>query len=255
MIRFHDNMSGRADRFQVLGERCSGTNYLHHLIIRNLPELQVSSEYHWKHGFIDRRTAASPGLLTLVIYRHPLRWLHAVHNHPWELSASMKGIPFDAFIRCPWRAAWDHGGREEPIQSDMQPHTMTPFANALRLRNAKVKWLEGLAEMPGNIAFIRYEDLNRHPRACIETLANHAGLAPIEHFVPVPAYKGDRNRAYRPRPQATTSATDMAFINSELDLAQEQELGYLPEHPPQHDGLPWWDKRVIHARLRSLIRA
>lgn len=248
MIRFYDNSGAPTDRFQVLGDRNSGTNFLHHLIVRNLPELQISTEYHWKHGFVDRRIAARTGLLTVVIYRHPLRWLHAVHRRPWDVSAAMRELSFGDFIRAEWRAVWMHGGREELLQGDMQPHTTTPFSNVLLMRNAKIEWLEKLAQLPGKTVFVRYEDLNRDPLRCLNALAKGAGLVPVERLSAVRSYKGDRDRAYLPRRQPVTQARDMQFIASTLDGAQEARLGYDLIKPPRFDGLPWWDRRALRSR-------
>lgn len=248
MIRFHDNSEVPTDRFQVLGDRNSGTNYLHHLILQNLPELQVATPYYWKHGFVDRRIAAEPGLLTVVIYRHPLRWLHAVHRHPWEVSATMRGLPFHDFIHTEWRAVWSHGGREELLQGDMQPHTTTPFANALLMRSAKIEWLEKLADLPGKTAFIRYEDLNRDPLGCLRSLAMGASLASVQRLTHVRAYKGDRAKSYVPRRQPVTQARDLEFITSQLNTEQEASIGYDVASPPRFDGLPWWDHRALRAR-------
>ncbi|MGB0440892.1 MAG: hypothetical protein ACPGFC_12450, partial [Paracoccaceae bacterium] len=102
---------------------------------------------------------------------------------------------------------------------------MTPFANALRLRNAKVKWLEGLAEMPGNIAFIRYEDLNRNPLGCLRALAAGAGLARVGRLSRIRSYKGAGQRAYAPRRQPATTPADLRFLADTLDTAQEARLG------------------------------
>ena len=254
MIRFYDNSDAPTDRFQVLGDRNSGTNFLHHLIVRNLPELQVSTEYHWKHGFVDRRIAAAPGLLTIVIYRHPVRWLHAVHRQPWDVSPAMRDLPFGDFIRAEWRAAWMHGGREELVQGDMQPHTTTPFPNVLLMRNAKIEWLEKLATLPGRTAFVRYEDLNRDPLGCLRALAAGAGLARVSRLWPVASYKGTRPRKYVPRRQPNTPPQDLAFIAKTLNTAQEACLGYDLATPPRFDGLPWWDRRAMLAYWRAVVR-
>jgi hypothetical protein len=248
MIRFHDNSGAPTDRFQVLGDRNSGTNYLHHLLVGNLPELQATTPYYWKHGFVDRRVAAEPGLLTVVIYRHPLRWLHAMHRRPWDVSSTMRDLTFSAFIRSEWRAVWTHGGREELLQGDMQPHTTTPFANVLLMRSAKIEWLEKLAGLPGKTAFVRYEDLNHDPLGCLRELAAGAGLAPVTRLSPVRAYKGDRSRLYAPRRQPATHAQDNDFIASQLNMEQEVRIGYDLASPPRFDGLPWWDRRTLKAR-------
>ena len=138
-VRIVRNRSEPVDRFQVMGDRNSGTNYVTALIRANLPELQETDELGWKHGFFDRRRADAPGLLTVVFYRHPVRLLQSVHRRPWEVSRRMQGLSFGDFIRATWEPAWittadDGTVTEHPIQGDMYPRTARRFENILAMR-------------------------------------------------------------------------------------------------------------------------
>jgi len=169
--RTHRNLPDPVTSYAVLGERNSGTNYVDALLAANLPAgIPASDVYCWKHGFIDRRVAATGGLLTVVVYRHPVRWLQSLHNKPMELSARMQGLSFGDFIRHEWQGAFARPDGEEPSTADMDPKARTNYPNALRLRAAKIAYLEEMAEMPGRVAFLRFEDANRDPRATLDAL-------------------------------------------------------------------------------------
>lgn len=248
--RCHRNLPDPVTGFQVLGDRNSGTNYVTRLVERNFPDLPRNPAYGWKHGFIDRRVAETPGLLTIVVYRHPLRWLQSLHLRPLNLSAAMRGLPFGAFIRHEWQGVFPAAdGGEEPSQPDMRPGTADQaYPNALQLRNARIGYLEAMAEMPGRIAFLRFEDANRAPQATLAALADAFDLV-SGPFRPVTTFKGGETPPYRPRPMPRVAQADLDFIRRELDLAQEGWLGYDPCRPPRFDGLPAWDRRSVLSLL------
>lgn len=248
------NLDAPVSAFQVLGERSSGTNFVTQLLRRNLgPGVANTRPYGWKHGFIDRRVAATPGLLTVVVYRHPVRWLRSLHARPLELSRRMHGLGFAAFIRHPWIGAFDKPGGEEISTADQEPETGRVYPNPMRLRTAKIAYLEELATMPGQIAFVRFEDANRAPRATLDALAHAFGL-PLAPYARVDTFKGKGTGPYIPRQQAPVAPADMAFIGAELDLALEARIGYRLEEVPRFDGLPPWDTRSLRSLAMALRR-
>jgi len=92
-------------RYQVLGERSSGTNYLDTLLGNNLA-IKPRAQFQWKHGypithFIPRTH------LTIVSFRDPLDWLRSMHKKPWHAPQDMWQMPFSAFLRSPWRSEVD----------------------------------------------------------------------------------------------------------------------------------------------------
>ena len=66
--------NGRAiEDFQVFGQRCSGTNYLDHLVAANF-KAQAIYHYGWKHGVPSMPGIAAHSLI-LAVVRDPLEWL------------------------------------------------------------------------------------------------------------------------------------------------------------------------------------
>ncbi|NNU79239.1 hypothetical protein HMH01_02195 [Halovulum dunhuangense] len=245
------NLEDRITGFQVLGERSSGTNFVTQLLSRNFDGVPRNPAYGWKHGFIDRRVAATDGLLTVLVYRHPLRWLQSIHARPLDLSRSMHGLGFAAFIRHEWQGAFQReDGTEEPSTADMEPKARVNFANAMRLRAAKIGYFEEMAEMPARIAYLRYEDANRDPRRTLNALAEGFGI-PLGPYAPVETFKGITRSPYVPKQMPRIAPGDLAFIRQELDLGLERRIGYDLADVPRFDGLPGWDPRS----LRSLLRA
>lgn len=254
-LRTHRNLGHALDRFQVLGDRCSGTNFVASLIARNFPELGVTEELGWKHGFIDRRLASAPGLLSVVVYRHPVRWMQSVHRNPFQVARSLAVLPFSEFIRAEWRPVWideqpDGDVVETPIQGDMYPHTTRRFENICRMRSVKITYQEELANLECQVAFVTYEAVNRRPLAILNALADAFGLHPVSKLKPVPEYKGTRGFRYRPARYPAMDAADLAFVSEALDLEQERRIGYVPSNVDRHDGVPWYDRRRFRGKLR-----
>lgn len=92
-------------RFQVLGERASGTNYLHALVQMNLG-LAPSAHLGWKHGFPQAQFYPRD-MLVIVCLRGLVPWLRSMYRKPWHADASLRGIPFPEFLRAEWRTAMD----------------------------------------------------------------------------------------------------------------------------------------------------
>ena len=63
-------------RYQVLGERSSGTNYLSALLRLNTLA-EPTTDYGWKHGFIQFQAVLRTDLLVVVV-REPLSWLRSM---------------------------------------------------------------------------------------------------------------------------------------------------------------------------------
>ena len=252
--RIHRNLDDPVTGFQVLGERSSGTNYVTQLLLANLQGVERHPAFGWKHGFIDRRVAAEPGLLTVLVTRHPLRWLQSIHVRPLDLAASMRGLPFGAFIRHEWQGAFkDDNGGEKPSHADMVPHVGGNYPDAISLRNAKLAYLAEMAEMPGRLAILRFEDANCDPQATLLALAAGFELS-LGPFRPVRHFKGKSASAYVPKQMPAVTAPDLTFIRERLDHAQEARLGYDLDDVPRFDGLPAWDLRSLRSLWRGVRR-
>ncbi|QHQ36926.1 hypothetical protein [Algicella marina] len=241
--------------YQVLGERNSGTNFVSTLLRRNLGHGIVEERpYGWKHGFIDRRVVATPQLLTLVVYRHPVRWLQSVHSKPLELTDNFDNLTFDEFLRTPWTGGFvREGGPKEPSTADLEPKTARVFTSPMAVRTAKISYLEEMADMGGNIAYLRFEDVNRDPVRTLQALSDAFALA-LNAYQSIDGFKGDGGK-YLPKHVPLPSAQQLTKIFDGLDWAVERSIGYDFDDVPTFDGLSPWDRRSLKSRWRELWRS
>lgn len=233
----HASISGRPSRFQVLGERSSGTNYVSTLIKRNLP-LTKSEELGWKHGFLHA-PALSPALLVVGVVRNPISWVLSMYAKPWHTSASMQSMPFSEFIRSKWDSRLDRAdyfGLEptdprlgQPLWPDRNPLTGEMFEDVFALRSAKVSGLFAMTQVAPNMVITRFEDVLGHEETWLAGLLKACHLDPTGEFRGINRRLGSRFKAKvseRPQIPKQISDEDRRFMLDRLDLEQESRLGY-----------------------------
>lgn len=226
--------------FQVFGERCSGTNFLEHLIVNNFRERCVY-HYGWKHG-IPMMPAIWPHSLILVIVREPVEWLLSLHRTPYEAYLPLIGCSFSEFIRQEWEAesrpgiqGWEKWGmrqdgklKGEIFQLDRHPLFGRRFVNALEMRTVKAQAMLGFRHRAGNLAILRFEDLLTDPALFLTSLGKCFQLRSKRTNPDLTTERVDP-KAARLRPRLTAdqiSAVDMNFIRGNLDPSLETGLGY-----------------------------
>lgn len=223
-------------RFQVLGERSSGTNLANRLFARNTP-MEPGAVLGWKHGF-PGMLAIPDDLAVICVVRNAVDWALSMHAKPWHAIPDLQALGFPAFIRAPWQTIIDRpryfdgakGLSGQVLQQDRSPLDGTVFANLFKLRNAKLIGLQTYLARDCTCVFLRLETLQADPRSTLDAVL--AGLghgSRSETFRPVTKRLGSRFKpaiASRPAPPDRISAEDIAFLRDQCDADQERALGY-----------------------------
>lgn len=225
-------------RFQVFGERSSGTNLVKRLVGRNTP-LTPIEDLGWKHGF-PQMTAIPPDVAILCTVRDARSWALSMHTKPWHCPPAMQALEFADFLRTEWATVADHkryfpqvatlGGTGMPLQQDRHPLNGLPFENLFALRRTKLEALLSFLNRGCTVALIRMETVQDAPEAFLDRLRGGLGLPPPEApFRPVMKRLGSKFRpAVTPRPDtpAALAPDDLAFLRGRVDLGTETALGY-----------------------------
>lgn len=228
----------------VFGERNSGTNLAHALLVRNIPALAESTgdrigphgfRYGWKHGF-PQMVAAPARCLAVVMFRAPGTWLRSMHMRPWHATPELAALSFSDFIRAPWQSRVDEqnfgvarGGLRwgGELQYDRHPLTGQRFESVLALRRAKTEGFLSLAARFEACLMVRHEDVSRDAEGFVSFVAEHYGLARYKRFRPIEARRGRADEGvFEPTLHAPLSREDHDYVWAELDAAQEARLGY-----------------------------
>lgn len=231
------------DRFFVMGERCSGTNYVSHLLEKNFSRLAPTSEYGHKHflswfdypaplGCREKEThlEKSDNCLFILVVRNPYDWLRSFYSTPHHVHPDLLHGSFYHFISHPWKYSELYLPHHEAYEliDGMNPETKRPFENICELRTYKLRNYLSLGQRVKNFCVVRYEEVLKDPKGLIQRLADIYYLTPLQEFIPITSYKGESEKAFIPKRYSSIKRDSLAFINHHLDWELENQFGYAP---------------------------
>ncbi|MEO0632901.1 MAG: hypothetical protein AAFY52_02050 [Pseudomonadota bacterium] len=233
----------KIQRFQVLGERGSGTNYITKILTLNT-SLKPTDMLGWKHGF-PHMLAVPFDMAVICMVRRADNWARSLFETPWHSTARVQALPFSDFIRAPWDTVIDKPKyfkgvfqpmmRMAPLQHDRHPLTGAMFENVFALRQAKVSALVSMLGRDCPVVFLRMEEFQADPQASLAAICDALGTTPRDEFTPFLRRQGWRFKSsvpQRPSLPDAWSDDDYAFLKSSVDPEQEAQLGYSYTDPP-----------------------
>lgn len=232
-------------KYQVIGERCSGTNFTRALIQANF-KLRQHQEMVWKHGF-PSFLAAPDDAVFVVVFREAFGWLESMYAKPWHTAAHIRELPFSEFIRTPWESTIDakefprfHASNPrvgKPLNLDLHPISGEPFENILALRRAKIEALLSLPKRGARTLFITHSQISSDPESFIKDFAEITGVSagkdldvPSKHF----GFKWE-DRKVRKDEESLINDADHQFIVSNLDFSLEKKAQLTYNLPDRSD--------------------
>ena len=237
-------------KFFVISERCSGSNYINSLMSKNFQICdQPIGHKHFPpwYDLPPEHFSGNPQYYTfndveeflfIVIFRNPYDWVRSFHQNPWHADRSLWKIPFSKFIREPWKI-----NVRDPVMNeqrkfsswvDLNPDNGLPFENVFALRTAKIKNMLRIKEKAPNVYFVNYETVRDHPIEVLEEIKSLFALTLNPYYEPVIYRKGvEVLGEYKPKTYGSISLEDLIFINSQLDVSVEEEIGYRLVCDPQ----------------------
>ncbi len=236
----HIQASGMAPitRYQVLGERSSGTNFVKRLLGRN-SALTPSEALGWKHA-CPHMLAVPHDMAVICVVRRADTWACSMFQKPWHTTPDMQALGFSGFIRAEWDTIIDRpryfeglvqdGSTGAPLQADRDPLTGSRFANMFALRQAKLAGLLGMLGRDCTCVFVRMEDAQAAPEVTLDAILS--GLDQPKRanpFRPVVKRLGSKFKpaiANRPDLPAEWSDADLDFLRDQTNGTQESLLGY-----------------------------
>lgn len=236
-------------QIHVIGERCSGTNFVSSLLETNLKNIEVTKAeqiepYGWKHGYITKRAldhANDNHCLFIHVHRNPYDWIRSFYENPHAAHPTLKHLPFSQWIRSEWQSIYtefnSYYRRGHPLHhtemlEDRNPNTGKRFENVIQLRTSKLNHFEHLQKHSPNVISVSYDSINENPENFLKEIASRFLVMCKESYNPIIAYKGNRGtpkkfqRAYQEKKYPDFSSEDLNFINSQLDWELENKLGY-----------------------------
>lgn len=225
-------------RFQVMGERSSGTNFVKRLVDANTG-MANSEVLGWKHG-LPQMLAIPADLTVICAFRAADRWALSMHAKPWHCRPPMQALGFSDFIRAPWDTRVDRPRyfpwadapeyRGQPLQADRHPVTGEMFADLFELRSIKMATLLSFAIRHTSCVFVRMEAVQAAPESFLAGLCTGLTLpAPNQPITPVTKRLGAKFKPSvmtRPDTPDEMPQTDRDWMRRRLDLGVEEAMGY-----------------------------
>lgn len=223
-------------KFKIYGERCSGTNYLHNLMVQNF-DIEANKIYQLGHkhffGFQEEalRSNSYNDTLFICIIRHPVDWINSLSRTPWHLPWTITEN-LDTFLSSEIYSVSDRpflkpspSGKE--IATDRNIYTNNRYKNIFELRHTKIKWMvEDLPKKVKHCILIRYEDLLTDFNNTMVKIRD-TGLrlkSDIDFPVNVSMYKDIKNKKYKKKPNQIRSEVILRHPNYLLFSFYEKEL-------------------------------
>ena len=233
-------MSNR--KFVILGERCSGTNFLEEALTQNF-DITYTSEYGSKHFFCNNNyTTASEDTVFIGIVRNPIYWLNSFSKELYHIPSINK--PLRNFLFNEFYSVFDEQQNKKPMMDfnifsnnvsepinpkDLNYLNGNKYKNIFEMRKLKNHYLMNI--MPRkvkNYILINYESLLYNYDATLNTLQSKFDLVKKnDNYVKIKNYKKSDTYNFKQQRLITFKNELIHIIWENLDTTQESALGYL----------------------------
>lgn len=199
-------------KFTILGERCSGTNFLQKAITDNF-DIDLTWEYGWKHFFGFSGYHNSDDTLFIGIVKNPYDWLNSLFTTPHHLPDVIKSDPV-SFLTHEWYSLQNDYINE--LELDRNMHTNQRYNNIFQMRSVKTNYLLNMHKNVKNFVLITYENLKNNFGDTLASIQSKFNLS-RKHglYINLTTFNGK-----------PVEKLDRSIINANLDMRVESLLGY-----------------------------
>jgi hypothetical protein len=262
-------MSRPIIKFAILGERCSGTNFLEECINHNF-QINYTSEYGNKHFFCyNNYSNNTHDTLFIGIIRNPIYWLNSfskeLYHVPEINRKNLNNFLFNEFYSVKdeldntnlslTNNIFMKNDKYYTKQYDINNNDLNylngqKYKNIFELRKVKNHFLINV--MPNkvnNYILINYEDLLFNFEAIMLTLKNKFNLIQkTVSFEKIKKYKKSETYNFVKQREILFTLKNVQLIWKNLYLEQENFLGYYPlnnnnffktKYQPNSDNIPF----------------
>lgn len=151
-------MESTIERIQVIGERCSGTNWIENLLRTNFNIHVASGGLCWKHFPTNlHELTERSDVLFLFTTRNVVDWTLSFYRTPHHVPSIDHRKNLLHFVsHSPWRSCDKHG---DELVGDRDQCTKDRYRNVLDMRAKKHRWWKQCSEGLPHAVWIRYEDV------------------------------------------------------------------------------------------------
>ena len=216
--------------FKILGERCTGTNFLEEELTYNFLDLTYRDNDFHKHFFCLYDFELNADITDRVIYigivRNAIDWIYSFYNNPHNVDKAITNNIND-FTTKEFSSYNFVNNQYVLIYNDLNYINGEKYRNIFECRKIKNDFL--LNVMPHSVKhymLIKYEDLRDNTTQTLNKIKEKFKLEKISNeYTIVKHYKKNKNVTYS-RKDNTFDANTKKFIIDNLDIETEKLLGY-----------------------------
>lgn len=178
-----NNQDNKILNVTIVGERCSGTNWIENLVTQNF-NVKLIHPMGWKHApnFQDTPRSAAAKQTTLIIFvvRNVFDWIRSFHKSPHHVRERRGSL--ERFVELsPWRSVKEETGRLLSTDSDLTSNASEPvfYADLLDMRSRKHMYWRKQSEGWPNVLWVRYEDVLAQPEHFLENIRSRYAWQPV----------------------------------------------------------------------------
>ena len=228
------------NKFVILGERCSGTNFLEEAIKQNF-HIDYTTEHVNKHFFCfnDYNKRNNDDTLFIGIIRNPIYWLNSfskeLHHIP-NANKNIRNFLFNEFysildnhpVKNKKFSFTTFKNIETVNLLDLNYTTGKKYKNIFELRKLKNFYLTNIIQTKvKNYILINYEDLLYNYEDTLKSIKEKFSLLPkSSEFIKITNYKKSTSYSYKQQRLITFRSDLIKILWGYLDKEQESTLGY-----------------------------
>lgn len=242
--RFIHHCDSLVEDMVIMGERCSGTNYVWSLLQMNFPTYTMHGDlYAKKHFFpwVDLKEfgiskkgkrdrdlnflQGSNQTLFVLVVRNPYDWLRSFYAQPHFASKKMVEKGFFHFIKDEWKAV-EGENSEKAFTDHWNPYENRAFANVLELRKFKMLNYLQIGLFVDHFLVVRYEFAAKHPQEFVAFVSETFEMQKNEVFQKVGSYKGEGQKKFQKKEYPPFKDVELQYVEEHLDWEVEEFVGY-----------------------------
>ena len=214
--------------FTIMGERCSGTNFLESAILKNF-NLELIWHYGYKHffGFYNFKNKNpiienDDDVLFIGIVREPISWINSLFEKKYHIPNQNKQN-INKFLNNEFYSIDDNGNE---IMEDRNYRNGKRYKNIYEMRYYKNHYLINHSKKVKNYLLIRYEDLKNNYEDTLKFIEKKYKLKPkFDNYVKINTYKGQGNQIFTEK-SIKLNNNIINKIKNGLSKKQEKSIGY-----------------------------
>ena len=225
-------------KFVILGERCSGTNFLEEAISQNF-DISYTTEYGNKHFFCYNNYTSDENTIFIGIIRNPIYWLNSFSKELYHIPNINK--PLTNFLFNKFYSVLDIQNAQKNIldfNSFQNSEIINPkdlnylngkkYQNIFEMRKLKNYFLMNIIPYKvKNYILINYENLIYNYEDTLNNIQQKFNLVKKnDTFIKIKKYKKSDSYNYKQQRLITFDNNLLHIIWDNLNVEQENKLGY-----------------------------